>query len=255
LKITGHPISNPQLLIIKSPVGKGPALNLETTSTKEILQWACSTFGKNIVATSSFQSQSVPLLHLISKVCPDLPVVFIDTGFHFSETLAFKNDLQARFDLNILTVHPTLDKKDLLARYGAEPYRTHTEACCRINKVAPLQQMLQNYAAWISGVRRDQTAVRRKLPVLDMQEGGKLKINPMLHWTRKEIWAYIEGHHLPTHPLLAQGYLSIGCAPCTQPVHNGNDERAGRWAGSNKSECGIHLNFKKERKDSQMRVF
>ncbi len=216
-------------------------MEIKSTSTKEILQWACSAFGKNIIATSSFQSQSVPLLHLISQICPDLPVVFIDTGFHFAETLAFKDELQARFGLNILVARPTIDKAALMKRYGAEPYRTHTKDCCRINKIEPLQRLLQNYTVWISGVRRDQTAVRRKLPVLDMQEGGKLKVNPMLHWTRKEIWAYIEGHHLPTHPLLAQGYLSIGCAPCTQPVTNSNDERAGRWAGNNKTECGIHL--------------
>jgi len=229
-------------------------LEIESASTKEILQWACSAFGKNIAATSSFQSQSVPLLHLISIVCPKLPVVFIDTGFHFPETLAFKNDLQARFGLNILVARPAIDKKELIRRYGAEPYYTRTDDCCRINKVDPLQQILENYAAWISGVRRDQTTTRRKLPVLDMQESGKLKINPMLHWTSQDVWDYIKRHRLPTHPLLPQGYLSIGCAPCTQPVHNSNDERAGRWMGNDKDECGIHLDLEKGRKSRRVKV-
>ncbi len=221
------------------------ALNarFEQASAEDILRWAWETFGPSVVASSSFQTQSVPLLHLISRVCPAMPILFIDTGFHFPETLAFRDDLQARYGLNIVTVHPEITKSELFRRYGEGLYRRDPDLCCYINKVRPMQKALEGKLAWVTGVRRDQTAHRAKLRTLELQPTGILKIHPLLRWTKEDIAAYRERHQLPVHPLYHLGYLSVGCAPCTRPVLVGENERAGRWADSGKTECGLHLNW------------
>lgn len=226
---------------------------LSQCSAREILAWAWRTFGPMVVASSSFQTQSVPLLHIISQVCPEMPIVFIDTGFHFLETLAFRDELQMRYNLNIMVVHPAIGKSQLLAKYGEGLYRRDPDLCCYINKVEPMQRVLAGKLAWVSGVRGDQTARRKSLQVLELQPSGLLKIHPMLKWTGREAWEYIEKHRLPVHPLLPEGFLSIGCAPCTRPVSAGEDERAGRWAGTDKTECGLHTDWRsnKEEQDGQ----
>ncbi len=219
----------------------------ESASAEEILRWTWETFGTDARASSSFQTQSVPLLHMIGRVCPELPIIFIDTGFHFTETLAFRDALRARYHLNIVAVHAQIDKAALFRKYGEGLYRRDPDLCCYINKVEPMQRALAGAAAWISGVRRDQTAHRKTLRVLEPQQSGVLKIHPMLNWTQEQVWAYIDQHDLPSHPLLAQGYQSIGCAPCTRPVQAGEDARAGRWDGTGKTECGLHLNINEEK--------
>jgi phosphoadenosine phosphosulfate reductase len=201
------------------------------------------------VASSSFQTQSTPLLHIISQVCPEMPIVFVDTGFHFIETLAFRDELQVRYNLNILVVHPAIGKGQLLAKYGEGLYRRDPDLCCYINKVEPMQRLLEGRLSWVSGVRRDQTAHRKGLQVLELQPGGLLKIHPMLNWTREQIWEYIERRRLPVHPLFPEGFLSIGCAPCTRPVSAGEDERAGRWTGIEKTECGLHTAWTSDREE------
>ncbi|MBN1994017.1 MAG: phosphoadenylyl-sulfate reductase [Anaerolineae bacterium] len=213
------------------------------SSAEEILQWAWDTFGSHVTASSSFQTQSVPLLHLISQVCPEMPVIFLDTGFHFPETLAFRDNLHTRFGLNLVIVRPAIEKSQLADQYGAALYRRDPDLCCYIHKVEPMQRALAGFEGWISGIRRDQTANRQNLPVLETQPTGPLKIYPLLEWTRAQIDEYIQRHQLPTHPLFAKGYRSIGCAPCTRPVLLNEDDRAGRWAGIDKNECGLHLNL------------
>jgi len=222
-----------------------PQLNeqLENAPASEILQWAWATFGSRVAASSSFQTQSVPLLHLISQVCPDLPVIFLDTGFHFPETLKFRDELQSRLGLNMVIASPLIEKSQLLTQYGQPLYRHDPDLCCYINKVEPMRRALKGFDAWVSGVRRDQTTNRKNLSVLEAQPTDPLKIYPMLNWTRQQIYAYIDQHHLPTHPLLAKGYTSIGCVPCTRPISPDEDERAGRWAETDKNECGIHLDL------------
>jgi phosphoadenosine phosphosulfate reductase len=222
-----------------------PLLNerLDQLSAGEILAWAWKTFGPKVVASSSFQTQSVPLLHIISQVCPEMPVIFIDTGFHFLETLAFRDELQARYGLNIVVMHPAIGKDQILAKYGEGLYRRDPDLCCYINKVEPMQRALSGARAWVSGVRRDQTAHRSNLRVLEPHASGLLKVHPMINWTRDQIWDYIHAHMLPSHPLSSVGYASIGCVPCTRPVSAGEDERAGRWAGTGKNECGLHTDW------------
>ena len=172
-----------------------------------------------------------------------MPVIFLDTGFHFPETLNFRSQLQALLNLNIIVARPAIEKSQLMAQYGQALYRKDPDLCCYINKVEPMRRALAGFEGWISGVRRDQTTNRKSLPVLEAQFASPLKIYPLLNWTRQQIYAYIKQHNLPTHPLLAQGYTSVGCVPCTRPVQPGDDERAGRWAGTGKNECGLHLDL------------
>lgn len=226
------------------------ALNaqFEHASTEEILHWAWETFRPDIAVSSSFQTQSVPLLHIISRVCPEMPVIFIDTGFHFPETLAFRDKLQAQFNLNILTVRPTMTQSELLQQYGEALYRHDPDLCCYINKVQPMQWITARMKALVAGVRRDQTANRQTMRVLQQPSKGPLRIHPMLNWTKDDVQAYRHAHNLPVHPLYHRGYVSVGCAPCTRSVFLGEDERAGRWADSDKKECGLHLDWEEEGK-------
>ena len=199
----------------------------------EIICWAIGTFGADVAASSSFQTQSVSLLHIIGRTCPELPILFVDTGYHFPETLRFRNKLQQMWGLNLHTVGPILTGP-------CYPAPCDPDRCCHLRKVEPMQRALQRYRAWITGIRRDQTAHRRHTRVLEPQPGGLLKINPLANWTREDVQAYARQHNLPKHPLFEQGYRSVGCAPCTQPVDTNEDDRAGRWAGIDKTECGLH---------------
>ncbi len=211
--------------------------------TEEILAWAWETFAPKVVASSSFQTQSVPLLHLIAQVCPEMPVLFIDTGFHFPETLSFRDELQARLGLNVVVVRPLISKSELLRKYGEGLYRRDPDLCCYLNKVEPMRRALEGMAAWVSGVRRDQTAHRRAMRVLERQASGLLRIHPMLNWTQADVDAYRRRYDLPAHPLYHLGYRSVGCAPCTRPTFINADPRSGRWAGTGKRECGLHLHW------------
>jgi phosphoadenosine phosphosulfate reductase len=213
---------------------------IENLSAEEILLWTWETFGTDAIASSSFQTQSTPLLHMISQVCPKLPIIFIDTGFHFPETLVFRDQLQARYDLNVQIVHPEIEKSQLFEKHGEGLYRRDPELCCYINKVKPMKRALAGKRAWITGIRRDQTEHRENLSVFEMQDSGILKVHPLISWAKRDLWKYIETHDLPTHPLFSKGYQSIGCAPCTRPVIPGEDERSGRWAEIGKTECGLH---------------
>ncbi|GEM_PF-58435 len=217
--------------------------HFEALSPQDILAWTWETFGSQVATSSSFQTQSVPLLHLIAQTCPKMAIIFLDTGFHFPETLSFRDELQARYNLNIIVVYPAIDKSQLFRQHGEGLYRQDPDLCCYINKVEPMQriQSTLDLKAWISGVRRDQTNHRQGLRLLEPQSSGLLKIHPMLNWTSKKLWSYIDYHQLPTHPLFSKGYYSIGCAPCTRPIVAGEDERAGRWADKDKIECGLHL--------------
>lgn len=205
-----------------------------------IIAWAADRFLPRLAATSSFQTQSVALLHMISRVRPDLPVIFLDTGYHFPETLAFRDQLVEWFGLTVRVVRSSVSRAEFLARYGDALYRRDPDLCCYINKVEPMRRALEVLDAWISGIRRDQTPNRATTRAIERLPDGRLKINPLVTWTHKDLWSYIHRHNLPAHPLFQQGYLSVGCAPCTAPVAPGEDERSGRWAGTGKTECGLH---------------
>lgn len=214
----------------------------ENSSSLEVLEWAYNSFTTEIVASSSFQTQSVALLHMISQVVPKVPVIFLDTGFHFPETLAYRDQLIEILGLNVVNLKPKASKTSFL-QVGQELHRTNPDLCCQLNKVKPLADALKSYQALISGVRRDQTANRAGLKFVAKND-KHYKISPMLNWTQKMVWQYLHDHNLPEHPLLKDGYMSVGCAPCTRAVKAGEDPRAGRWADTEKTECGLHLERK-----------
>jgi len=217
-----------------------PDISLQGRNAAEVLYWAAKTFPGRLAVTSSFQTQSVPLLHLISRICPEVPILFLDTGFHFQQTLSYRNQLRRRLGLNVRNLEPLKGKSELLATHG-ELYKTNAHMCCYLNKVEPLQRALQCYDAWISGVRRDQTKARAGMKALEAQDNGLYKICPMLEWTAEDVEAYRAQFQLPEHPLRQQGYKSIGCWPCTRAVVEHEDPRAGRWADQEKTECGLHV--------------
>ena len=204
-----------------------------------ILEWAAGHFGDRLVATSSFQSQSMPLLHLISRHAGAMRVCFLDTGFHFEETSRFVERVRSELGIRVDRLTPLLGHDAFLEKYGPL-HQSDPAMCCYLNKVEPMTRALIGMKAWISGVRGDQTKVRGALRLFNLQPSGVVKICPLLHWSEPQIEDYLREHSLPRHPLFEAGYRSIGCAPCTVPVGEGEDPRSGRWAGSMKTECGLH---------------
>lgn len=209
-----------------------------------VLRWAGETIDRLALATS-FQASGLVILHMLRDIRPDLPVLFLDTGFHFPETLAFRDEIVEMWDLKLVDLHGRhRDPHGQAEMYGPELYRREPDRCCFINKVQPLQEALEEYDGWMSGLRRDQSPLRAQTPVVEAQllpSGNEvLKIHPLASWTREDVTGYLSMHQIPTHPLLEQGFRSIGCMPCTRPVENDEDERSGRWDGFAKTECGIH---------------
>ena len=202
-----------------------------------ILRAAYEHFGDRLALVSSFGAESAVLLHLASQVSPKIPVLFLDTGMLFGQTLDYRKSLAAQFGLT--------DVRDLRPAFAdlatqdpkSDLWRTSVDGCCNIRKVLPLDRALGGFDGWITGRKRFHGGDRLSLPVVE-EADGKLKFNPLANWAKAELEAYIAEHHLPSHPLVAQGYASIGCWPCTQPSEDG---RSGRWQGQEKTECGIHV--------------
>ncbi len=183
---------------------------------QEILSWAFSEYGDGLVASSSFQTQSIPLLHILSQTLPDIKIFFVDTNFHFPATLAFRDEIVERFKLNLEVITPPHSKQGFISKFG-EMYRVNADQCCFMNKVQPVYEFLQPYNAWISGIRADQTGKRRNAEVVEYVPMYKLnKVNPLLNWTDSMVQAYIDENQLPRHPMGELGYHSIGCQPCTK---------------------------------------
>ncbi|HWW63204.1 MAG TPA: phosphoadenylyl-sulfate reductase [Sphingomonadaceae bacterium] len=200
----------------------------------------------DVAVVSSFGAESAVLLHLVAESAPDTPVLFLDTLKMFPETLAYRDELVARLgltDLRIIRPDPeTLAKRDATElRWSYDP-----DGCCEIRKVVPLAKALEGFDASITGRKGFQSATRSGLPRFEVDESGRMKMNPLASWTKADLDAYFEAHDLPRHPLEAQGYLSIGCQPCTSIVKPGEDPRAGRWRGWDKVECGIHTPVEEE---------
>lgn len=197
-------------------------------------------FADRIALVSSFGAESAVLLHQAASVDPGIEVVFVDTKTLFGQTRRYRDHLTELLDLgNVRSIEPDME---LLA--AADPrgmlFRDQPSLCCHLRKVEPLQRALQGCEAWISGRKRFQSAGRAEVPLFEITD-GRIKINPLAHWTPDMIESYFESHDLPRHPMVEDGYLSIGCMPCTDRVRPGEDARAGRWRGSAKTECGIHL--------------
>ena len=199
--------------------------------------------GKKMFTTSSFQSHSIVLLHILSKVDPSIPVYFINTGFHFPETVAFKDQLAKDFNLNIKEAKPFVPKTMQLDSQRRMLFTSDPDYCCFLNKVQPLEPILAENDIWINGVRADQSAVRKTFALEEKAPHGVIRFHPMLDWTNKMIHLYSKEHNLPKHPLEEKGYLSIGCEPCTRKFDLEWNEREGRWFGLKKTECGLNTDL------------
>lgn len=212
----------------------------EAKPPQEIIMWAVNHFWPEIAMSSSFQTQSMPLLHMVTSLKRGIPVFFLDTGYHFWETLMFREKIASEWQINVIDLYRD-SRWDVFAKQNTRSLPlADPNLCCYLHKVQPMQKALKDIKAWISGIRRDQTAVRANAKILELQEDGLLKINPLLNWTKADVKRYMEENDLPSHPLYEKGYRSVGCAPCTVAIGVNDDERAGRWAGREKVECGLH---------------
>ena len=205
-----------------------------------ILARATELFPEGLALVSSFGAESAVLLHMVAQVRSDLPILFLDTGMLFAQTLDYRRNLAARLGLTgVRDLRPAF--ADLAtADPKGDLWRTSTDGCCEVRKVLPLDRGLEGFEAWITGRKRFHGGDRMALPVVERTD-GRIKFNPLANWDKSALDAYMDRHDLPAHPLVEQGYPSLGCWPCTQPVEEGQDVRAGRWAGSEKTECGIHV--------------
>ncbi|WP_040205499.1 phosphoadenylyl-sulfate reductase [Neobacillus jeddahensis] len=208
----------------------------------DILKWAYQEYKDDIVYSCSFGAEGIVLIDLIHKVNKQAKIIFLDTDLHFSETYTLIEQVKERYPtLQITLLKPKISLEEQTKWYGEELWKYNPNLCCHMRKVVPLKEALVDVTAWISGLRRDQSPARNKTQYINKDEKfHKVKICPLIHWSWEDIMTYIHLNHLPYNPLHDQGYPSIGCAPCTQPVTDSKDNRAGRWAGIAKTECGIH---------------
>jgi phosphoadenosine phosphosulfate reductase len=208
----------------------------------DILKWAYREYKDDIVYACSFGAEGIVLIDLIHKVNKQAKIIFLDTGLHFPETYELIEQVKNRYpSLQITMVKPKSSLKEQEKWYGEELWRYNPNLCCHMRKVVPLKEALTDVTAWISGLRRDQSPTRANTEYLNKDEKfHKIKICPLIHWTWEDIMNYIHLNKLPYNPLHEKGYPSIGCAPCTQPVSETGDLRAGRWVGHSKTECGLH---------------
>jgi len=213
---------------------------LEDATPEERLEYAVETFRSRLLFTSSFGAGSGVLLHMWSRVAPHLPVVFIDTGFLFEETHRYRDRLASLLGLRVDVARPELARDDFLWTHGADIMARDPDFCCARNKVDPLKPWLERALGWVSGLRRDQGQTRADVPILQATSEGPVKVHPLATMTRAGAREYMVRHSIPEHPLVVKRYLSIGCWPCTRPVAESEDERAGRWVGNAKTECGLH---------------
>ncbi len=212
---------------------------LELAPAEHIIEWAVATFGQRFAITSSMGD--AVLAHLASTVAPGIDVVFLDTGYHFVETIGTRDAVEATLPVNLITLTPAQTVAEQDAEHGKDLFARDPDLCCALRKVAPLAASLQQYDAWATGLRRAETHNRVIAPVIGWDaKKGKVKVSPLARWTDEQVHAYIAEHHVLVNPLLHDGYPSIGCWPCTRRVAPGDDPRSGRWAGSAKTECGIH---------------
>jgi phosphoadenosine phosphosulfate reductase len=203
----------------------------ERKPASSVIKWAVDRFGTDIVLAASFQD--CVLIDVAYNAVPDIEVVFLDTQYHFAETMWYVDRVRERYDLNLTVMEPLVTPDDL--------WETDPDECCAMRKVEPLARALRGKQGWMTGLRRVESPTRAKTPIVHLDVGrGIVKVNPLATWTDDDIAAYKADHELLEHPLAAQGYPSIGCWPCTRPVKDGDDPRSGRWAGRGKMECGLH---------------
>ncbi|EJL47670.1 hypothetical protein BAG01nite_36740 [Brevibacillus agri] len=217
------------------------AYRMEAKSPQDVLVLAVEHFAGNLVLASSFGAEDVVLIDMLHKLAPTIPVFYLDTNKHFPETYETRDKLEERYQTKFIQVLPQMTLAEQEKSHGDKLWETDPNLCCQIRKVEPLTRVLSGYDAWITGIRRDQAPTRANAKKVEWDDKFKLvKFNPLADWTMDQVWAYIHANDVPYNPLHDRNYPSIGCSVCTRPVQSGQDPRAGRWAGFDKTECGLH---------------
>jgi phosphoadenosine phosphosulfate reductase len=216
------------------------ARDLAGAPAHEVIRWAVTTFAERLCITSSMTDAVI--IHLAATVRPGIDVIFLDTGYHFPETIGTRDAVAAAYDINLINVTPSRSVAEQDAELGPRLYGRNPDLCCYLRKVVPLERALDPYDAWITGVRREETDARSDTQAVEWDaKRAMVKVNPIAGWTQDQVDAYIAEHGVLLNPLVDEGYPSIGCATCTLPVKPGADPRSGRWAGTGKTECGLHV--------------
>lgn len=215
---------------------------LQEATPQEILRWGVEQFHPRLTMATAFGAEGCCIIHMLAEIQPAVRIFNLETGYQFPETLALRERIKERYGIEVEYVRPELTVEEYEAEHGGPLYVLRSDQCCLDRKNIPLRKALVGYDAWISAIRKDQTEHRAKADVIQWDAKFELtKINPLLNWTKKEVWGFIMKHEVPYNPLHDQNYPSIGCWPCTRPVQEGEDDRAGRWAGKVKKECGLHV--------------
>ena len=221
---------------------KQVSATLEGSSPESILRWGFENFAPSIVLATGFGPEGIVLMHLVSQIRPETTVFYLDTDLLFSQTYELRDELVKRLGIRFERVHSGISLPEQALRHGDTLWEKDPDTCCHIRKVIPQRQFLAGYGAWITGIRRDQTAFRGNTGLIEWDYANKMvKLNPLAAWTSEQVWDHIRANDLPYNPLHEYGYPSIGCWTCTKQVAQGDDPRSGRWAGQAKDECGIHL--------------
>ncbi len=243
-------INHISIKMIDTPVRNWKPANLENMNQRfedrppeELLHWALATYGDSLVVATGFGGSGIVQMHMIAQFRPKTTFFYLQTDLLFPETLALRDELSARLGIQFTEVHSGLSLGEQAYQYGRDLWARNPDLCCLLRKVEPMKQFLADKRAWITAIRRDQSPGRAQTPLVDWDfANGLIKLAPLAAWTKEQVWDYIDHHDLPYNKLRDAGYGSIGCVPCTRPLLAGEtDERAGRWAGTDKIECGIHI--------------
>ncbi len=234
----GPPEPTPELLAEL----KSRSDELETATPQEIIRWAADRFGPGLTMATAFGPEGCAILHMLSQVAPQTHVFNLDTGYQFQETLDLRDEIARRYGVEVELKRPELTVEEYERKHGGPLHKTHPDRCCFDRKVIVLRQAIVGFEAWMSAIRRDQSADRAGAPIVGWdRKFGLVKVNPLANLTKSDVWKMITDHDIPYNPLHDRGYTSIGCQPCTRAVLFGEDERAGRWSGTAKTECGLHV--------------
>ena len=214
---------------------------LEAAEPREIVRWAADRYGGRLTMATAFGPEGCLILHWIAAVAPRTHVFNLETGYQFRETLELRDRIAKRYGVEVILERPENDVAEYERLHGGPLYRTDPDRCCGDRKIAVIRRVLANFDAWMSGIRRDQSPDRAAAPIVGWDHKfGVVKISPLANWTKAKVWDAIVKEDVPYNPLHDKGYVSIGCQPCTRAIGAGEDERAGRWSGTAKTECGLH---------------
>jgi phosphoadenosine phosphosulfate reductase len=215
---------------------------LERAEPRKVIEWAVRHYFPDLTMATAFGPEGCVILHFLAEIEPRVHVFNLDTGYQFKETLEMRDRIRHRYGIEVELVRPATTVEVYETLHGGPLYKTNPDQCCHDRKVTVLKQAIAGKAAWMSGIRRDQSSHRAGVPIVAWDKKfGLVKISPLANWTKDDVWTFVTAHDVPYNPLHDQGYTSIGCWPCTRAVMFGEDERAGRWSGTGKTECGLHL--------------